>query len=69
MFIYFGIIDGMHATVYADETSLPIFKKNNVMYISQSVVVDEWLVTANGPASATEFGKELVLLLQGGLVE
>jgi protease I len=64
---HFGIIDGMHATVYADKLSLGEFKKHNVMYIGQDVVEDEWLITANGPHAAQQFGKHIVGILQNGI--
>jgi len=60
----FGLINDMSATVYPTDESLDMLKNNNVLYIPENVVVDEWLVTGNGPSSATAYGEALVELLK-----
>lgn len=60
----FDIINGMNATVYPTKESLKMLKDHNVLYIPEDVVVEDWLLTANGPSSATAFGEALVDLLK-----
>lgn len=60
----FDIIHGMSATVFPTEESLKTLKDHKVLYIPEDVVVEDWLVTANGPTSADAFGKALVELLK-----
>lgn len=59
----FDVIDGLSATCYLDDFSKPILKEHNVLYIDGLVVVDELLVTGNGPAAATAFGEQIVEIL------
>jgi protease I len=59
----FDVINGMHATVFADEFSLNIFKEHNIAFVDEIVVVDEKLVTANGPSAGSAFAEQLVELM------
>lgn len=60
----FDVIDGLSATAYMDDFSRPILKEHKILYIDGLVVVDELLVTGNGPAAASAFGEQIVELLK-----
>jgi protease I len=60
----FGIITGMSATVFPTEESLKMLKDHHVLYIPEDVIVEDWLVTANGPGSAEVFGEALVDIIK-----
>ncbi len=55
----FGVIDGASATCYADDFSMPILKEHSILFIDELVVVDDKLITGNGPSSAKAFGEEI----------
>ena len=59
-----GVLEGKKATVYKTPEAIKILQQGKAIYIPQRVVVDGKLITADGPQSATEFGRELVKLLQ-----
>ncbi len=59
-----GILEGKKATVYKTPDAIRILEQGKAIYTPQRVVVDGKLVTADGPQSATEFGRELVKLLK-----
>ncbi|MBN2053264.1 DJ-1/PfpI family protein [Candidatus Woesearchaeota archaeon] len=59
-----GLLNGMNATVFQAPESMAALIEGNAAFIDKSVVVDDWLVTANGPSTADEFGNELVKLLE-----
>jgi protease I len=61
---HFDIITGMSATVYPTPESLKLLKDHKILYIPEYVVVEDWLVTANGPQSASAFGEALVHILE-----
>ena len=56
-----GLLDGKKATAFSsEETNL---KAKGANYTGNQVEVDGLLVTANGPAAAREFGREISRLL------
>lgn len=58
-----GVLTGKKATVWSsvlDKSAVKILKENGAIYQSPSVVQDGNLITANGPAAATEFGQKIV---------
>ncbi len=59
-----GVIAGKKATVYKTDASLKALKDGKVNFIDKAVVVDENLVTANGPAAAEEFGRKILEMLR-----
>jgi len=59
----FGIIDNLHATVYKTEESLKMFEDHKITYFKEDVLVDENLVTANGPHAAKMFAEEILDML------
>lgn len=61
---HFDLIKGLSATVYPTDDSLDKLKEHGVLYIDEDVVIDGNLVTANGPQSATEFGKSVLDVLR-----
>lgn len=60
MLAHFGVIDGMHATVFATSDSLAKLKERKIVYVNEDVVVDDKLVTANGPQAARAFAENVV---------
>ena len=65
-----GVLDGAKATCWQNSTNPiePIFSKYNVISaVSQDVVVDGFVVTANGPGSASDFGKKIVDVIENYL--
>ncbi len=59
-----GVLQGKQATVFKTSDSLAALEQGGATFIDQKIVIEPNLVTANGPAAATEFGNELVKLLQ-----
>lgn len=57
-----GLLNGKKATVWADGKDELI--KNGAVYTAIPVETDGLIVTANGPASAKEFGKKIVEMLK-----
>jgi len=57
-----GVLKGKNATSYPSEKQN--LTKKGAMYIEEPVVVDRNVVTANGPKSATSFGKEIAKLIE-----
>lgn len=60
IFAEYGLLKGKRATVHNTDESLAILKKNGAEYVDEDVVVEEKLVTANGPAAAKEFAQEII---------
>ena len=61
-----GVLGGKKATVWSsplDKEPVRILEENEAIYQDKPVVVDGKIVTANGPAAAREFGKEILKLL------
>lgn len=56
-----GILQGKKATVYHSEKGR--LKEKGAVYTGEDVTVDGNIVTANGPKSAKDFGKEIKKLL------
>jgi protease I len=59
-----GVLQGKQATVFKDLDSVSALESGGATFIDQKIVVDNGLVTANGPGASTEFGNELVNLLK-----
>lgn len=59
-----GVLQGKQATIFKTSESLASLEQGGATFVDQKIVVEPGLVTANGPAAATEFGNELVKLLQ-----
>jgi protease I len=60
-----GVLEGKKATVFSTPDSISALQRGGAILVDNNVVVDSRLVTANGPASAEEFGNALVNLLKG----
>lgn len=61
-----GVLSSRQATVWSsalDKSAVKILQNNKVDYQDKKVVVDGKIVTANGPAAAEEFGRNLVRVL------
>jgi len=58
-----GLLSGKKATVWSgpmDKTAIKILKEEGALYQEKDLVVDNNLVTANGPAAANKFAEALV---------
>lgn len=61
-----GVLEGKKATVWSsllDKSSVKILQKNGAIYQADAVVVDDKIITANGPAAAKRFGETLIEVL------
>lgn len=47
-----------------DGNLVPLYKKYDIEYVRQPIVVDRALITANGPSAAIDFAKEGIKLLR-----
>ena len=60
-----GVLDGKKATVKdSDGTQRKILEDNGATYISQPVVIDGKIITADGPESAEKFAKKIIEVLE-----
>jgi protease I len=55
-----GVLQGRQATVYQTPQTLEELKKGGARYVARHVVIDGNVVTAEGPASARDFGREII---------
>lgn len=59
-----GILKNKNATVWNNDKEQEIVLKNNgAKYVNQNVVIDNNIITANGPEAAEEFGKAIIKYL------
>ncbi len=58
-----GLLQGKNATAFSSESGN--LEANGANYTGQAVTVDGKIITANGPAAAKQFGKEIVKALAG----
>jgi len=61
-----GILENKKATVWSsalDKSFIKILEKNGAIYEDNPVVIDNRIITANGPDAAEEFGKAIKELL------
>lgn len=62
-----GVLRGLHATGWDNDGKLEsIFSNNGVAYSRSPVAIDGRVVTADGPASAKDFGKKINETLSRG---
>lgn len=60
-----GMLEGKNATVWnGDKTFQNKLEAKGAKYINQAVVKDGNIITANGPAAARQFGKEIAIVLK-----
>jgi len=64
-----GVLKNKKATVWSSpyyKQSIEILTKNGAQYLEKSVVIEDdgYLITANGPKAAEEFGKALLKALE-----
>jgi protease I len=58
-----GVLQGKEATVWSslmDKSAIKILKEGRAKYLSDPVVVDGKIITANGPAAAREFAEAII---------
>ena len=61
-----GILEDKKATVWSsalDKSFIKVLEENGAIYQDSPVVIDNKIITANGPDAAEEFGKAIVNLL------
>jgi len=58
-----GVIKGINVTTFPADYVLVELRRAGANYVEKSVVVDGKIITADGPASAEEFGEEIVKVL------
>jgi len=61
-----GILENKKATVWSsalDKSFIKVLEENGAIYQDNPVVIDNKIITANGPDAAEEFGKAIVNLL------
>lgn|SRR3989344_6656025 len=62
---YAGILKGKNATVWdEDQEQHLLIEKLGANYINKPVVIDNYIITANGPNAAKEFGETILHHLQ-----
>ncbi len=59
-----GVLVDRQATVFRTKESVAMLKANGALYKDQPLIVDENVVTADGPSSASIFGKKIVEMLK-----
>ena len=58
-----GVLQGKNATVWSspmDRETIRILERNGVQYKNEQVVVDNKIITGNGPSAAQEFAETIV---------
>lgn len=61
---YAGVLHNRKATGWNGDNRLNnIFKEHHIQYIKEPVVIDKNIITADGPKSATLFGKAILKLI------
>lgn len=58
-----GAGHGKHATVYKAYDTLFKLHQGGMFYLDRELVIDDNLITANGPGAAEKFAKNLVILI------
>jgi len=59
-----GITKGKKSTVWKSDETLKILKENGVEFVDEDVVIDDKVITANGPKAARQFGQEIAKKLK-----
>ncbi|MBL7141835.1 DJ-1/PfpI family protein [Patescibacteria group bacterium] len=57
-----GVLKGKQATVWSspvDQSPRKVLEEGGAEYLDQAVVVDEKIITGNGPSAASEFGQKI----------
>ena len=61
---YAGVLQGKKGTAHPNSGAKSVMEDNGCQFVSQDVVVDGNVITANGPAAAKAFGDAVVKALQ-----
>lgn len=62
-----GVLKGVKAKVWSspmDKSAIKILQENGAVYMQESAVADDNIVTADGPAAAEEFAEALIKILK-----
>ena len=60
-----GVLEGKEATIFPDRKAINLIRDCGATYVAEPVVIDGDVVTADAPASASAFGKQLAEMLAG----
>lgn len=55
-----GLLGGVEATVWKSDDTMKVYQENKVKFVDKPVVRSGKIITANGPASAREFGQTIM---------
>lgn len=58
-----GVLNGKKATIFSDRSLVAAISSAGAKYISKSVVIDNNIITADGPKSARVFGEVIARLI------
>lgn len=62
-----GVLQEKRATVWSSplyKSAIKVLENNGAIYKNEKVVIDNKIITANGPGAAREFGEKIVDLLK-----
>lgn len=63
-----GVLSGKKATVWSsplDRKPVKILEENGARYVGGKVVIEDKIITANGPLAAQEFGEAIIKAIEG----
>ncbi len=63
-----GVLAGRHATVWPDREAIRELEKHKAEYEDTPVVSDGYIITANGPEAAAEFGRRMAEAFLGTVI-
>lgn len=59
-----GVLKGKQATGWNGDNELPeLYRKYDITFINEPVVIDELVVTASGPSASQQFGEAIISML------
>jgi protease I len=61
-----GVLHGKNATVFPDRKAISALRVGGAVYLKEPVVVDERIVTADGPENAGPFAQAIINMLKAG---
>lgn len=59
-----GVLEGKRSTVWKSEKSVRQLEQGKAIFVDEPVVVEDRLVTGNGPAAAKEFAKKIIEMIK-----
>ena len=58
-----GLLKGLKATCFSSPDLISILEKNGVIYVDKPVVIDDHVITSQGPHTVQEFDKAIIEIL------